>query len=105
MKMTVPLPALILGSYLVLMAADNVPKFDIERGCRIDNAAAQGIDLAQPIANCIRDEQQAQQQLQTQWSQYSASDKANCTMETSTDGTPSYVELLTCLELARDARK
>ena len=31
-------------------------------------------------------------------------DKASCVRETSMDGTPSYVELLTCLEMARDVK-
>jgi hypothetical protein len=33
------------------------------------------------------------------------SDKAQCIQETTTGGTSSYVELLTCLEMASDARK
>jgi hypothetical protein len=52
-----------------------------------------------------QDEKKARDQLQTQWSQFESTTKSACTRETSIDGTPSYVELLTCLEMARDAKK
>lgn len=103
--MLLPFSMIVLGSQLVITVADNVPKFDIERGCRLDNSAAQSVDITQPVAKCVSDEQQARQQLQSQWSQFRASDKASCTADTRSDGTPSYVELLTCLEMASDAGK
>jgi hypothetical protein len=102
--MLISLSTMILGSQLVIMVADNVPKFDIERGCRVDNAASQGLTEVQPAKKCASDEQQARQQLQAQWSQFPRSDRATCTEETNSDDTPSYVDLLTCLQLARDAR-
>jgi hypothetical protein len=48
----------------------------------------------------MHDEQQALDQLQTQWSQFAPSDKAMCTSLTTEGGgvPPSYVELLTCLQ-------
>jgi hypothetical protein len=86
------------------MVADKVPKFDIARGCRLENAASSGLTEEQPLNKCVSDEQRALQQLQTQWSEFAASDRASCTTETTSNDTPSYVELLTCLEDARDAR-
>ncbi len=38
-----------------------------------------------------------------QWSKFTAKDKAACISESNIDGTPSYVELQTCLEMAADA--
>ena len=102
--MLISFPTIILGFQMVIMVADNVPKFDIERGCRLDNAASAGLTEVQPAKKCASDEQQARQQLQAQWSQFPKSDRATCTTETNGDDTPSYVELLTCLQLARDAR-
>jgi hypothetical protein len=39
-KMLVPFSILVLASHLVIAVADDVPKFDIARGRRIDSAAA-----------------------------------------------------------------
>jgi hypothetical protein len=52
------------------------------------------------VKSCVQDEQQALDQLQTQWSQFASSDRVMCTDETTEgDGVPpSYVELLTCLQ-------
>jgi hypothetical protein len=41
--------------------------------------------------------------LAPQWDRFSKADKTACIAETSLDGTPSYVELQTCLEMAADA--
>jgi hypothetical protein len=102
--MLISFSAMVLGSNLFIAIADNVPKFDIERGCRLDDAASEGLSEAQPLQKCISDEQQARRQLQTQWSQFSSSDRRTCVADTNTDSTPSYVELLTCLQIAKDAR-
>jgi hypothetical protein len=100
--MLISVPIIILGSHLAITVADNVPKFDIARGCRVDNTASSGLAEEQPLRKCMSDEQQAFQQLQTQWSQFAASDRATCITTTSSDGTPSYVELLTCLQEAKE---
>lgn len=102
--MLISVPIIILGSHLVVMVADNVPRFDIARGCRLDNAASSRLTEEQPLKKCVNDEQQALQQLQAQWSQFAESDRATCTSATNSDDTPSYVELLTCLEEAREVR-
>jgi hypothetical protein len=102
--MLISAPIIILGSHLFIVVADKVPTFDITRGCRLDSAASSGLTEAQPLNKCISDEQRALQQLQIQWSEFAASDRASCTTETTSDDTPSYVELLTCLQDAREAR-
>jgi hypothetical protein len=53
------------------------------------------------------DEQEAKDQLQTQWSQFAPSDKKMCTGLTTDDALtpPSYVELLTCLQGQQFVRK
>lgn len=103
--MMISFSMIILGSHLITAVADHVPKFDIERGYRLDSAATRGVDLAQPIKKCVSDEQQARQQLEEQWPQFLARDRASCTADTMSGGTPSYVELLTCLQMANEVRK
>ena len=102
--MLISVPMIILGSHLTITVADNVPKFDITRGCRLDNTASSGLAEGEPVRKCVSDEQQALQQLQTQWSQFPESDRATCITTANSDDTPSYVELLTCLQEAKEVR-
>jgi hypothetical protein len=81
-------------------AADAVPKFDIARICKAETAETVGI--GETLASCMKAEELARTQLAGQWSKFAAKDKAACTSESSIDGTPSYVELQTCLEMAAD---
>jgi hypothetical protein len=99
--MLIKISILVLASQLITPIADNVPQFNIERGCKVDSTASNlDVGLNESVKNCVHDEQQARDQLQTQWSQFAPSGRSMCTAETKQgDGVPpSYVELLTCLQ-------
>jgi hypothetical protein len=83
----------------VIPVADSVPKFDMVRQCQSEGGDSPTVD------RCVADEKDALQQLQTLWAQATAKDRADCTREASGDGTGSYVELQTCLEMNSDVRK
>ena len=51
------------------------------------------------LEDCSKDEEEARDELANQWNQFAREDKTACIRETSADGTPSYVELETCLEM------
>ena len=53
---------------------------------------------------CLADETTAQDTLKQNSSKYSATDKSQCVGMAKTGGPASYVELLSCLEIMRDAR-
>jgi hypothetical protein len=53
---------------------------------------------------CLADENAALKTLRENWPKYAASDKTLCIGMESTGGPASYVELLSCLEVNRDAR-
>ena len=96
------MPALfpvILTATQIVLAADSVPKFDLERTCRAAvDAGLPGRDSAQ----CQREEHS---KLEKDWSQYSAAQRNQCAGLVTTGGAPSYVELLTCLEMAKQAKE
>ena len=75
--------------------------------CRLDSAQAfdPSIGLDGTIKKCVADEQAAVEQLRKQWPQFREADKNQCIGETKIGGTASYVDLLTCLHLAQDARQ
>jgi hypothetical protein len=54
---------------------------------------------------CLADENAALSTLKQNWSKYAANDKSLCIGMESTGGPASYVELLSCLEINRDARE
>ena len=83
-------------------AADAVPKFDIARGCKDETSDKSSI--GETMASCVADEERARDELAPEWSKFAGADKTACIRETSIDGTPSYVELQTCLEAASGVR-
>jgi hypothetical protein len=96
------LPIFLTASHIIL-AAVSVPKFDVEQTCR---AAVIGADAPGPAsADCQRDEQDARSKLEKDWGQYSAAQRSQCDGLVTTGGAPSYVELLTCLEMAKQAKE
>jgi hypothetical protein len=68
--MPISISMIILSSQLVVAVADQVPKFDIARSCKLDAAAAAGLAVDQSIKSCMTDEQKARQQLASQWSKF-----------------------------------
>jgi len=91
--------ALAFGSHLLITVADGVPDFDTAPGCRAAVTVMPGSFEA-----CMNDEKDARAQLTSLWSQFTAADRATCSQNEAVGGTPSYVELLTCLQIARDAQ-
>ncbi|WP_162826679.1 hypothetical protein [Pseudolabrys taiwanensis] len=82
--------------------ADDVPKLDVGATCR---AGAEAYPGGGGEKACLADEQDARTTLTQQWSQYSAESRRRCTqMVSDIPGTQSYIELLSCLEMARDAQ-
>jgi hypothetical protein len=87
---------------IAVAAVDEVPNFNVEPSCQ---AAAQQAASAEYVTVCRNSEQRAHDEIVRQWPQSSAADKAQCVPAAMVGGTPSYTELLTCLELTRDVRQ
>jgi hypothetical protein len=101
-----PGPALLmaLGASLVLTVADNVPTFDIKSSCKV--VTGLGLSDSQSPEACIRDEESARAQLVEKWQTFPAADRSRCVAETRIGGvTPSYAEVLVCLQIAQDVKK
>ena len=102
LSMLLSLAAMALGSQVTVSVADDVPTFDVRATCR---AESQGDPGAGNVAACMADEQKARETLVSQWAQFAPASKARC-MQTATDisGVRSYVELLTCLQIAKNVK-
>jgi hypothetical protein len=96
---------IMLGSQLVMPVADRMPKFDIAKSCKLDVAATAGLSVDQSIKSCVNDEQKARRQLGAQWSKFLAPSRQSCISQEGVGGTPSYVSLLTCLQMGQWTRR
>jgi hypothetical protein len=107
MNMLVQFSMIALGAQLVVMVADDVPRFDIARGCRVDSTQAFDLNTGQneTVKKCVSDEHGAMAVLSGQWSQFRETDRRQCMREADISRAPSYADLLTCLQLAKDARQ
>ena len=97
--MPISISMVVVGTHLVVAVADRVPAFDVSRSCKLDVAATTGLSVDQSLKNCANDEKRAQRRLVRQWTEFSASSRAQCIPLESIGGTPSYVSLLTCLQM------
>jgi hypothetical protein len=102
--MFLPLPAIAVAAPLIIgVAADGVPSFDVNPTCRgaaaTAGAGGRGSDV------CVRAELGARDQLAKEWAQFPSADRTRCVELTNMTRMPSYVQVLTCLEMARDARQ
>jgi hypothetical protein len=86
----------ILATLSPIQVSDPVPTFDIVRECRYEGGSAANVE------RCSQDETAALGQLKKEWAQFVGADKRSCMGTTQIGGFASYVELLTCLEMARD---
>jgi hypothetical protein len=101
--MVFPFHTIILAAPFVIAVADTPPKFDVEKTCRASFAADTGADK-QRIPSCVADEKTAGDTITKNWATYPARDRDHCERLATLGGAPSYVEMLTCLEIARDTK-
>jgi hypothetical protein len=95
--MLLHLPIVVLATLSPIAVSDTVPQFDIVRECRLEGGSTATFD------RCSQDEAAALSELKTKWVEFGGIDRKTCMASTTIGGLASYVDLLTCLEMARDA--
>ena len=94
------------GAFLAIVsaaAAADVPKLDVERMCRESAKADPTINF--DPKRCLDSENRARDELAGKWDSFPAGDRQQCTQLATLGGTASYVALIVCLEMNRDARQ
>jgi hypothetical protein len=86
----------------VRVRAGGPPTLNVGPSC--DAASRGAVILGRDKKACLADETTAQDTLRQNWSKYAAADKSECIGMVTTGGPASYVELLSCVEILRDAR-
>jgi hypothetical protein len=87
-------------------AFGRVPELDVTALCngRAADAKLMRSTPDQSIADCVRDEEAAKQQLSTLWVSIPAPIRTQCASESRSLGTSTYLDLLTCMQIAVDVK-
>ena len=93
---------LLIGSSLVVNVADTVPRYDMKPTCRA--AVAMMGNQGRTVESCMR-RGKGSQRSQKDWSKYPSAEQTQCAAPMANNRSPSYVELLICLEMMGDPRK
>jgi hypothetical protein len=88
----------LLGSLMMVAIADQAPEYDVAPSCR---SLAM---LSYSVETCMNDEKAAREKLMSRWTQFEGSDRDNCEVTIRAAG-PSYVALLSCLEIAEKVER
>jgi hypothetical protein len=80
----------------------NPPMLLVGPSCEAAGSAS--VILGRNKESCLADETTAQDTLKQNWPKYLGTDKTDCVTLENSGGPASYVELLSCLEVMRDAR-
>lgn len=90
------LALLLLGASA--QAADGPPELNIERTCK--SAASASVSDNASQEGCLRSERASHDEVKRRWNEFTPAAKSQCEKQFQAGGFPSYVEMVTCLELA-----
>ena len=87
--------------------SDDIPTLDVNPVCHglaMQGELEEGLQQTS-FKQCVDSEQSVREEIKKNWSTFTTADKSDCVALAKTGGEPSYTELLTCMEMARDVRK
>jgi len=96
---------LITSLGLVVTVADTIPRYDVRSTCRKAVALTAMGEGGRTVESCMAGEEAARKDVETHWTKTPTADRTQCVSTVRGDSSPSYVELLICLEMTRDSRK
>lgn len=92
------LVSLAFAGNVAIPVAASPPRFDIEQTCR--NAGEPYTGVGRPNQACRDDESKAASDLRQNWTKFNIRQRDVCVEGARLGGPPSYVQVLTCLEMA-----
>ena len=102
LALAVSIATMVVGLQIHYAAADEVPTYDVRKSCKAD---VQAYPSGGGAEKCLADEQKARETLVSQWAAFASENRAKCLqMVSDVAGSQSYVELLTCLQMAKDIK-
>jgi hypothetical protein len=85
-------------------ASQDPPTLNVNPSCHAA-ADGEGSGGAVRLKGCLESEQKSREALVQQWTKFPASDRDICVKAATLGGDPTYTELITCLEMERDAKQ
>ena len=86
-------------------AFGRVPELNVKAVCKARSVAkVLPSTPGQSIADCVRDEEAAKQQLSTLWASTSVPIRNRCQSDARALGTTSYLDLLACIQISQDTK-
>jgi len=79
------------------VSASELPRFNIEATCRAAPSMQGGVQ--NPYPSCMKDEEAALGELKRTWTTYNTGSQSECVSFGKMGSAPSYVEVLTCLQM------
>lgn len=91
----------LVGAHITTPVSGRMPELNVDALCKARSADAKLMKFteAQNVADCIRDEKDAKQQLDGIWPSTPASVRARCISESIALGTRGYLDLVTCIQI------
>jgi hypothetical protein len=83
-----------------------MPELNVQAICKARSAEATILRSIpeESVAECVRDEEDKKQQLSTLWISTSLPIRNRCESDARALGTTSYLDLLTCIQMAEDMK-
>lgn len=81
---------------------NSVPSWDVTASCRGAASAGYSDTPSGRLESCLASEQRTREELNKNWSTFRAADRTSCVK--SLTFSPTYTELVTCLEMRRDVK-
>jgi hypothetical protein len=101
--------ATVLLAGLLPAWAQELPELNVDPVCRGIAQQSSGPgergDAGLAFSQCVQSEQAVRRKLASEWSTFTPAETASCVAEEKSAPLPSYTDLVTCLEMARDARQ
>ena len=94
----------LFGMELTTPISNRMPELRVEALCKARWAGYKlmGLPELESVADCVQDEKNAKQRLNTVWETTSRPVRDRCVSEIYSLGTRSYMDLLSCIEIVED---
>jgi len=92
---------LLASTNLVINVADAIPRFDVAKTCK---AAVELVGQGRTVESCVAGEERARKEIEKDWATFPTAERNQCIQTAAKGGSPSYIEIIVCLELIRDSR-
>ena len=97
----------VFGTELMTPVSDRVPELNVDALCKARSADDKKMQISEmeSVADCLRDENAAKQQLSTVWGSTFRPIRDRCESEVLFSlGTRSYLDLVSCIQISNDTK-